>query len=1843
MNQIKILELDELIDHRNAMIYELMFLERRDDASNNLVKDFNVDQLAINFQPFCTANNLPIYNKSSLSPMQSPKQPSTPIQQPSTPIQQQPSTPIQSPKSVEPTTTTTTTTSTTTIQPQTKRLRTNSTEPSTTPLQPPPTITIPIPMDTPAIPIQEIIMEETKPLLLPPSVFAKIPQMNQDGLARAAEDAHTMRRIHELQSAGVWRRKLLHKLPEPPRPKVHWDHLLEEMAIVGEDFARLRRLKTRVRRTLVKEVDKFHMRFQHNEERAAREEEARKKRVAANIAKEVKRFWSQIGKLVDYKEKLATESARKVERDKQLDLIVGRTEQYSTMVAQDMQSTTTSPLATKPTLQDILRDPVHLDTLEGSDDSEYSPSSDEDSDDIPEDDEDDEEEIEDMEALKRESEMSLDDLLAAELATHDNDEDDEAAEEGIDAIVKSKQMAQPTGTTLKTTRVKTRVPFLIKHPLREYQHIGLDWLSSLYDKQLNGVLADEMGLGKTIQTISLLAYLAVERGIWGPHLVVVPSSVLFNWEMEFKRWCPAFKLLTYHGAQKDRRLLRKGWSKANAFHVCITSYSTIVTDHTIFKRKKWHYMVLDEAHSIKNFKSQRWQTLLTFNATRRLLLTGTPLQNNLMELWSLLHFLMPAIFASHAEFNAWFATPVTGAIEGGDVVDESIVTRLHAVLRPFLLRRLKKDVEKQMPQKYTHIVTCALSRRQRYLYEEFMSAADTQATLHSGNFFSIINVLMQLRKVCNHPDLFETRPIVSPLDTPTIYYETTSLVTELLDDSPARTINLDLLNLDLLDYEGPRSLRLMDTNTITELMPSDNRIREIPHSLSFKVPLGASTSSLAASTSTLIPTSCLDIYQSMRQEVVANRQRESLDRIIMLKRRSYHKPLYGRDLVSAVTILDPVADIHTIASQPRNLFDFSSLIADAVKTVDQRELEMRPFIERFVFLIPRTRAPPIRLVASHASPSKVLSEALFETRVLSLLAPAVAPLREAFKRTQLFFPDRRLVQFDCGKLQRLAKLLQTLKTGGHRALIFTQMTRMLDILEVFLNLHGYTYVRLDGSTKVDRRQLLTERFNTDQRIFLFILSTRSGGLGLNLTGADTVIFYDTDWNPSMDAQAQDRCHRIGQTREVHIYRLITQYTIEENILKKSNQKRQLDDVVIQGGEFTTDFFKNLDLNQVLGTSGIPVHQSASSSLKLTQQEWESAAEKAEDDQDVVALKQAQKEQASEFQEFDENDSDKATGSTSTTPPIDGSIAMAAELKAQQDLVHDFLNPIQNYGRGSNFSLALGSGANSTTITTTTNNIDAEADKEILFFELSGISNDEFQSSLILFGDLLECLTEPDNEQWYLAPMQEPLPENLFEQVLKDQDEYYHQHYHYLYPPSPPLISFESFVRPIRSRLKRGKVIKQTAQQYIYSKQFTKEKEKEKRLLIKKKKEKDKREKLRLEEERKAKEKKEVKKSSSSKEKTHNGSSSRKDDHKKSGGSSSSTKAQLKPDDIIMTQADEFEELAENVEMMLKNNPENTPGGDEAGSTDSSAGMPASSGGSSKSKRTKSGSSGGGLFGSRPLLRKSSKGTIDVSGVTGLNMGDEIATNDLLAGPPWYPQEDAIILEAVRTYGQNWELVAHLVRASPFEQIVRFQRSRLQCADRYKVLFSKEALGDNNKKGAVDAATSHEGPFPYTLLDNIRRAVQQNKLICRQGTVSQIENKVGIHISHTNALTTVPINQRTPTEFAWKSTANAPLPIVATETPPPPSKPASKRAKKEPSAPKGKKAKAAAAAAAAAAASIPAVTTTAPPPISINPPTIISPTLVTQPSIQAQIQSQIQANLSQQHQHQQLQPQPPPHL
>ncbi|QSL65743.1 hypothetical protein MERGE_000021 [Pneumocystis wakefieldiae] len=772
------------------------------------------------------------------------------------------------------------------------------------------------------------------------------------------------------------------------------------------------------------------------------------------------------------------------------------------------------------------------------------------------------------------------------------------------------KMDDESNSDNKKPRQNIPIPFLLRGTLREYQYAGLEWLVGLYSNSVNGILADEMGLGKTIQTIALLSYLACEKGIWGPHLIVVPTSVMLNWEMEFSKFAPGFKVLTYYGNLNQRKNKRKGWYKPDTFHICITSYQLVIHDQQPFRRKKWHYLILDEAHNIKNFRSQRWRVLLNFNTERRLLLTGTPLQNNLAELWSLLYFLMPhgisesmAIdFANLKDFQEWFSKPIDRMIENNnDTVDSDVqnqISKLHQLLRPYLLRRLKVDVEKQMPKKYEHILYCRLSKRQRYLYDDFMSRAKTKETLASGNFLSIINCLMQLRKVCNHPDLFEIRPIV------TSFAMSRSVVADfeikdflvrkrLLNKDPLYNLNLDFLNLIIVNHEDKSHIIMNEIR----LHCANNEILEYMESLKSTIDYSVSENYYN--------------FKEYKKYVIQRTKISKLQKIQHFNYVNYMRcqsySIYGSE-----------------KSKPEdtmNLFwKTSNFLSDAVLDLKQRTDSMDILLQKYSCVTPEVVATDLNLFLLRGISQSLLN--LIQQKYTNILHPMQV-------RLSIAFPDKRLLQYDCGKLQRLVVLLRELQAKNHRALIFTQMTRVLDILEQFLNIHGYKYLRLDGATKVEQRQILTERFNNDSRIFVFILSTRSGGLGINLTGANTVIFYDSDWNPSMDRQCQDRCHRIGQTQDVHIYRFVSEYTIEENILLKANQKRILDNLVIGEGYFTTDHLNKINWRDIIQanikTDDIPQNEKNLERILMA----------TEDENDAIAAKIASYEMSTDAIDFAE--------------------------------------------------------------------------------------------------------------------------------------------------------------------------------------------------------------------------------------------------------------------------------------------------------------------------------------------------------------------------------------------------------------------------------------------------------------------------------------------------------------------------------------------------------------------------------------------------------------------------------
>nr|XP_034338375.1 helicase domino isoform X4 [Crassostrea gigas] len=1463
---------------------------------------------------------------------------------------------------------------------------------------------------------------------------------------RAKQEAQVMQRVAELRKEGLWSTRKLPKVQESPRNKGHWDYLLEEMQWLAADFTQERKWKKAAARKVAKMVSKYFQDLEQREIKAEKEEALKLKKIASQLAKQVREFWSNIEKVVQYKAQARLEEKRKKALDLHLNFIVDQTEKYSTWLTEGLKkeggslgsgSNVVTPSHSdvgddefKPLKDDVsddeetiereeaeldqLNSKAELDALQKESELpieellktlpkevlEHPISESSDKDDkkdtefkMTEDEEKDEEETiaeqenyekridysKELIDLKDEGEMTMKELYEKYAGAYDSDfeipeeegdsgdedssqeeeeeeeeesddeeeeeilEEDEKEDIGLEFLTKkdddSKSMGdfdqdgpgkdisdiaaqaqslQPKGYTLETTTVKTAVPFLLKHSLREYQHVGLDWLATMYEQRLNGILADEMGLGKTIQTIALLAHLACEKSIWGPHLIVVPTSVMLNWEMEIKKWCPAFKILTYYGTLKERKLKRQGWTKTNAFHICITSYKLVIQDHQSFRRKKWKYFILDEAQNIKNFKSQRWQTLLNFQSQRRLLLTGTPLQNSLMELWSLMHFLMPHVFQSHKEFKEWFANPLTGMIEGSHEYNENLIKRLHKVLRPFLLRRLKQDVEKQMPKKYEHVVMCHLSKRQRYLYDDFMSQTKTKETLATGHFMSVINILMQLRKVCNHPSLFDPRPIVSPFKTEGINYCVPSLVLNCLNYNPFKEIDLHSLYPCLAEMElnlpafvahrvkklqikktlieeihsqpedysrppcgklkqfvlktgraspsatgrsspdspvqtglktetangvpikniqtpglsalpatsslstskvqaqsvgqtgvqQPLTVHIQQTDQGARLMIPAGQLSQLPAgfiqivqtstgqqiiatsspmSTSSQILASIPTSSVqalsvtttttssyvvngppiittvASSTSSTLVTSvnaqvkttpavqlpsitsagvasrpvmrvsplssqapnsttkdssvsklsraevttttvslgsktsvllCDDVryksspfYMESLTSKLQKLREQKLDFLAKInKRRCECRPVYGEDLCNAVDAFKDMnktsvknntwkglgmAYCHNMKSwrnpnHPDIYWKQTTVLSELVHSPMEFLQQMNDILSRFVFVTPSIVSPQIQLHASHPSPSYLSEQRRTEFCLRQHISSQTDSLHLISSKMTVQFPELRLIQYDCGKLQVMDILLRQLKSGSHRVLIFTQMTKMLNILEAFLNYHGHRYLRLDGTTKVEQRQFLMERFNADKRIFAFILSTRSGGIGVNLTGADTVIFYDSDWNPTMDAQAQDRCHRIGQTRDVHIYRLISERTVEENILKKANQKRMLGDMAIEGGNFTTAFFKEQTIHELFtepsglesladeiskkekskeevtekseetNAGGDAVEEYRVQSEKNIMAQFEKVLAKAEDETDAQATDLVKAEQKAELAEFDED-------------------------------------------------------------------------------------------------------------------------------------------------------------------------------------------------------------------------------------------------------------------------------------------------------------------------------------------------------------------------------------------------------------------------------------------------------------------------------------------------------------------------------------------------------------------------------------------------------------------------------
>lgn len=495
--------------------------------------------------------------------------------------------------------------------------------------------------------------------------------------------------------------------------------------------------------------------------------------------------------------------------------------------------------------------------------------------------------------------------------------------------------------------------------MREYQLEGLNWMIRLQENGVNGILADEMGLGKTLQSISILVYMQEYQNVDGPHLILVPKSTLSNWMNELARWAPTLKAVKFHGDKTARQELIQNLvepaqrDENRTWNVLVTTYEICNIEKNTLGKFAWSYMIIDEAHRLKNEASAFSKTVRTFETRYRLLLTGTPLQNSLHELWALLNFLVPDVFENAEQFDEWFNLDIDDNDE-----KNKLILQLHKILRPFMLRRLKADVEKSLPPKHETILFTGMSAMQKKLYRDILTRDIEAIQGKSGSRTAILNIVMQLRKCAGHPYLFPG--------------------------------------------------------------------------------------------------------------------------------------------------------------------------------VEDRSL------------------PP-------------LGEHLVE---------------------------------NCGKMVLLDKLLTRLKERGHRVLLFTQMTRILDIMEDYLVMRHFSYCRIDGNTSYEDREGYIDTFNApDSDKFLFLLSTRAGGLGINLQTADVVILYDSDWNPQADLQAQDRAHRIGQKKPVQVFRLVTEHTVEEKIVERAQQKLKLDAMVVQQGRLKDkDKLSKEELLQAIRFGADKIFKSKDSSI-----------------------------------------------------------------------------------------------------------------------------------------------------------------------------------------------------------------------------------------------------------------------------------------------------------------------------------------------------------------------------------------------------------------------------------------------------------------------------------------------------------------------------------------------------------------------------------------------------------------------------------------------------------------------
>ncbi|ELQ75812.1 Chromodomain-helicase DNA-binding protein [Trachipleistophora hominis] len=650
-------------------------------------------------------------------------------------------------------------------------------------------------------------------------------------------------------------------------------------------------------------------------------------------------------------------------------------------------------------------------------------------------------------------------------------------------------------------------PFKNGNTLRDYQMEGLNWLLNRWYYKQGCIMADEMGLGKTVQTVCFVNKV-FETGYQHPVLIVAPLSTLIHWEREFRTWTD-LRILLYHGNNVARDLIYdyEFYNDGLLFDVLITTYEMVMSGmkHLSFN---FGIGVFDEAHRLKNSHSKAFQSLISLSFNHKILLSGTPLQNNLTELWSLLHFLDPIKNESLSYF-----------LESYKLEKSEDVDRLKTLLKPVMLRRMKDDVEK-IPIKEETIVEVELTMIQKQFYRAII---EKNLSIFEKESPNLLNVMMELRKCCIHPYLVRgaEEKIISDykIRRRIDFIKQRRMLGEEAEDGFARKdeaggeVKESRMESGESNKEGSkeenRESRL-DTPKEKSKERSRDNIAENPREY---------------------PEKEREEYPEKQREESPEKQREEYPE---KEREEDHGDNPKNDVIVPIT-KDGItegnvanADEHVVPGANNEADNAQAHVAGAVNKNTEKCLN-----------------GSVRVHGTAEDDAEGAWRRETPTNELTV--------DEYYKI---------LIQ-SSGKLVLLDKLLAKLK-GEHKVLIFSQMTRCLDLLSDYLQYKRYKYERIDGGVRGECRQAAIDRFSSaESDSFVFLLCTRAGGMGINLTSADTVVIFDSDWNPQNDLQAQARCHRIGQTKSVKIYRLITRNTYEREMFDKAGLKLGLDQAILQ--------------------------------------------------------------------------------------------------------------------------------------------------------------------------------------------------------------------------------------------------------------------------------------------------------------------------------------------------------------------------------------------------------------------------------------------------------------------------------------------------------------------------------------------------------------------------------------------------------------------------------------------------------------------------------------------------------